>query len=50
MGKRRVLLAGVAVVVGGTAIGGVAVGNGGEGSLRADLAGTTRSGHRTLDA
>ena len=40
MGKRRVLLAGVAVVLGGTAIGGVAIANGSQDRLRADLAGT----------
>jgi hypothetical protein len=40
MGKRRVLLAGVAVVLGGTAIGGVAIANGSRDRLRAELAGT----------
>jgi len=50
MGKRRVLLAGVAVVVGGTAIGGVAVANGGRDRLRADLAGTNEVPVTDLDA
>ena len=50
MGKRRVLLAGVAVVVGGTAIGGVAVANGSGDRLRADLAGTNEVPVTDLDA
>lgn len=39
MGKRRVLLAGVAVVVGATGVGGMAVANGGRERLRAELKG-----------
>ena len=50
MGKRRVLLAGVAVVVGGTAIGGVAVANGSRDRLHADLAGTNEVPATDLDA
>src|SRR5688572_3686853 len=50
MGKRRVLLAGVAVVVAGPAIGGVAVANGGGARWRADLAGTNEAPVTDLDA
>jgi hypothetical protein len=40
MGKRRVLLAGSAVLVGATAVSGVAIARGGEERLRADLRGS----------
>jgi CHRD domain-containing protein len=50
MRDRRVLLAGVAVVVAGTGIGGIAVANGARDQLRADLRGTNELPATDLDA
>ena len=50
MGNRRVLLVGVAVVVGATGFGGMAVANGSRDRLRADLRGTNEVPATDLDA
>ena len=50
MGKRRVLLAGTAVVVGATGVGGVAIARDGEERLRAELLGTNEVPPTDLDA
>lgn len=50
MGKRRVLLAGTAVLVGATGISGAAIARGGEERLRADLRGTNEVPVTDLDA
>ena len=50
MGNRRVLLVGVAVVVGATGFGGMAVANGSQDRLRADLRGTNEVPAVDLDA